>query len=165
MVCYGRDNTISNNTIQDNDWIGIIFEYAHSNHITDNYIARQECGISLQWSSDNLIENNIIEDNNRGSSQGYGGIEILYSSYQNKIYNNTFSNNSIDASFALHSEYFWPHFYYEKPNLWEGNYWDRPRLFPKLIFGYISINLPLFHHIKWINIDRHPAKMPYTIRV
>ena len=166
MVCYGRDNTISNNTIQDNDWIGIIFEYAHSNHIIDNYIARQECGISLQWSSDNLIENNIIEDNNRGSSQGYGGIEVLYSSYQNKIFNNTFRNNSIDASFALHSEYFWPHFYYEKPNLWEGNYWSRPRLFPKLISGYISTNLPLFfHHIKWINIDRHPAKKPYAIGV
>lgn len=163
MVCYGRDNTISNNTIQNNDYIGIIFEYAHSNHIIDNYIARQECGISLQWSSDNLIENNIIEDNNRGSSQGYGGIEVLYSSYENNIFNNTFRNNSIDAFFALHSEYFWPHFYNETPNLWDGNYWSRPRLLPKLISGYINTNLPIFNHIKWINIDWHPSQLPYDI--
>ena len=51
-------------------------------------------------------------------------------------------------------------------NVWDGNYWGRPRLLPKFIFSYYryvrgppdpTILIP------WFNFDMHPAKEPYDI--
>ena len=46
-------------------------------------------------------------------------------------------------------------------NTWNENYWERPRLLPKLIFGKKMSSEQLFP--RWINIDWHPAKEPYDI--
>jgi hypothetical protein len=42
-------------------------------------------------------------------------------------------------------------------NQWSRNYWNRPRLLPKLIFGKIEIGSD---RILWINIDWRPALKP-----
>jgi len=53
-------------------------------------------------------------------------------------------------------------------NIWYKNYWGRPRLFPKIIIGWIYYGrygdgLPIL----WPNIkfDVRPAKEPYDIEV
>jgi hypothetical protein len=45
-------------------------------------------------------------------------------------------------------------------NKWDGNYYDKPRNLPQLIFGTIPLGII---QIPWINIDWHPAKEPYYI--
>ena len=45
-------------------------------------------------------------------------------------------------------------------NRWSRNYWDRPRLLPKPIFG--TIEMPS-KEIQWINFDWRPALKPYVI--
>jgi len=44
--------------------------------------------------------------------------------------------------------------------VWQKNYWNRPRIIPKLIFGEIKIGSKW---LPWFNIDWHPAKEPYDI--
>ncbi len=44
-------------------------------------------------------------------------------------------------------------------NIWNENYWNRPRFLPKLIFGRIGI----YYLAPWINVDWHPAQEPYDI--
>jgi len=50
-------------------------------------------------------------------------------------------------------------------DLWDGNYWNRPRLLPKPIFGIKIIELRKNRMFPWINFDWHPAKEPYDIEV
>jgi len=73
----------------------------------------------------------------------------LVLSSHNQIVNNNFISNRFEARFLL-SDY----------NRWSGNYWNRLRILPKLIFGTIkigSISIP------WFNIDWRPALRPYDI--
>jgi hypothetical protein len=44
--------------------------------------------------------------------------------------------------------------------MWNHNYWNRPRILPKIIFGKIELK---FTSIPLINIDWRPAKEPYDI--
>jgi hypothetical protein len=52
-------------------------------------------------------------------------------------------------------------------NKWVGNYWNKPRILPKLIFG-VRENI-LFGtktiHFPWFQFDWHPAQQPYDIGV
>ena len=75
----------------------------------------------------------------------------LKGSFSNYIYQNTFVKNIRNARI------------YECSilcNKWDRNYWNRPRLMPKIIFG-----LDPFGTEKeiWIDVDWHPAKQPYDI--
>ena len=45
-------------------------------------------------------------------------------------------------------------------NNWSGNYWNRPRVLPKPIFGRIGV---FFMLIPLINFDWFPAKEPNNI--
>jgi len=47
-------------------------------------------------------------------------------------------------------------------NLWDHNYWNRPRLLPKLILGIkiIDEKKKIFAEFDW-----HPAKEPYDILI
>lgn len=84
-------NTVNNNTISDNEYIGsgngIHLRNSDNNEIINNYIIQnQYSGIYLHTSSYNLIDNNYLWRN----AWQYGGIYFL-----TWCYNNTISNNVV----------------------------------------------------------------------
>jgi parallel beta-helix repeat protein len=102
---------------------------------------------------DPSIRNNI--KGNTISNNGRRGI-ILYDSNTNNIAENNFINNEEDASFEIRL------FSNSFANRWSKNYWNRARIFPKIIAGrltFIEVTYPGF------NIDWHPAKEPYDIEI
>jgi hypothetical protein len=88
---------------------------------------------------------------NRFESNTDYGVNIYRYSFFNKVIKNNF------MSLFYHAEIYDSFF-----TTWEGNYWGRKRLLPKIIFGsiegiYFNIYYPYF------NIDWHPASEPYDI--
>ena len=135
-------NLIINNTVEDNSIAGIHISTfcdpnQHNNQILNNTIINNKIGINLCFNSyDNIIENNTI-------TSCTIGIQIKKSE-NNKLQNNIFKRNTIQAIFFDCNK-----------NIWNNNYWNRPRIFPKIIYGYrIVSSLPL----PWINIDKHPLR-------
>jgi len=154
MIIDLSSNTfiLRNNIFSNND-SGIYLNYeSDNNNITENTItSNNHDGIRLNGSSNNTItSNNITSNKYNGISLGlytYGDTR-LYSS-RSTIYKNNFLDNKRHAFF----EGDWR-------NMWKQNYWGRPRILPKIIFGRIIYG-PI--KIPWINIDWHPAKEPYGI--
>jgi parallel beta-helix repeat protein len=145
-------NIISGNVI-DGDGFGsgggIQLEKSHHNTIIFNNIKNNNYGrgIWLLDSRKNLIFKNNIKSNG-------AGIHMQWS-YNNEIISNNFKKNFQGSAFM---EFELQDGCYR--NKWDGNYWNRPRVFPKLIFGYIEIS---HGDIPWFNIDWRPAKEPYDI--
>ena len=163
-----RNNfTISSNIIVNNDK-GIELSYSENNNITGNIIAENNYGIAFYEVKDSVIRYNHILSNKKigvlftmatmpglqseNNSVYYNiiqkntmGIYLEYSPL-NKINCNNFYQNIVDASFVLSA---WTN--------WNQNYWNRPRFFPKPIFG-----VGLFGFINF-NFDWRPAKEPYDI--
>jgi len=83
------NNTITNNTLNDNSYYGIILYSSSSNTITNNTANNNNnYGILIYISSNyNTITNNTANNN------GYHGIYIYVSSNYNTITNNTANNN------------------------------------------------------------------------
>ena len=143
-ISNSSSNTISSNEISKNCLFGIFLSH-HSNYniIKGNKITNHISlsGIELQfYSNNNIIEGNTI-------SKNLGGIYIADSN-NNTIIKNNFFNNKPNAIFG------------DCTNIWKNNYWNRPRILPKLIFGMVKINS---RYKLQINIDWHPAKEPYDI--
>lgn len=141
IVKYSDHNDISQNIINNNNFgINLVFCNGYNN-ITDNTITMNtKSGIDLNGTNNTTIAYNSISDNGQGIH--------LMSSQNNTIVRNTFQRNARHALFE------------NCTNTWDDNYWGRPRILPKLIFG-IKIRpnawiLPLF------DIDWHPASTPYT---
>jgi parallel beta-helix repeat protein len=159
------DNIVCRNNITNNTGEGIIIEYdSDNNTISGNKIYNNKDGICVSSSSgNNNITLNVISNNN------YGVWMVLYSngniissngiiknkcglylsgSFTNQVILNTLEQNSLNAFFVNCDDI-----------SWDRNYWDRPRLLPKPIFGIMK---------KWIwipqvSFDCHPAKEPYDI--
>jgi len=95
-------------------------------------------------SSRNIIEKNFISHCRFGV--------FLSRAWDTMISMNTFMNNIVHARFF--SDNILP------SNHWDQNYWGRPRVLPKPIFGVKSIyNIyPGFFEFDW-----HPAQEPYDI--
>ena len=138
---YGNATlTIDNNDILNND-DGINLLSSSGNNITDNTISSNKWhGIWLN-SNINTITGNTISNNDYGI--------YLNFSFFNLILKNNFLDNELDA-FFINSFI----------NHWKQNYWNKPHLLPKPIFGKIVI---LYREITWIQFDWHPAKEPYDI--
>ena len=147
-------NIISNNYFFDNTNAIYIYDYSHSNSIISNHIDNpvdhlfrqyDVTGIYLNgggsYISDTCIEKNLITHCKIGI--------IVDTSYYSNICMNTFIENIVHARFSQ-----------TDTSYWNGNYWGRPRILPKLIFGVSDIDkiLPRF-----IEFDWHPAKEPYLI--
>jgi len=149
FVCISADGvTISGFTIR-NESFGINIR-SNSNTITSNTITSNSWyGIDLHYSSGNTITGNTISLNNK-----YG--IRLFNSVGNTILKNNFIGNKRAAFFYNNVEIKW------ERNTWKQNYWNRPRVLPKLIFGEIEvIEESIF--MPWFNIDWHPAQEPYDI--
>jgi parallel beta-helix repeat protein len=136
-------NTLQDNSISNNGVLGIYLSDSNNNTIIKNGITlNYEEGLYFLKSNHNVILENTISENEEG-------IKLDDSS------NNTFQNNNClrNTRHVL---------FVNCNNIWNQNYWDRPRILPKLIFGKISIG-PI--EIPWFNIDWDPAFIPYNIGV
>jgi len=164
-------NNISYNNVISNQHWGIRLTYSSNyNNIMGNKILNHQDGIHIYYSNNNIImENNIsnnengiylddskfntITGNNINSNKVYG-LNLKDSSI-NIILKNNFQGNERVAFF---SDSFL--------NRWKRNYWNRPRIMPKLVLGTISIHLPWpFQDIvvRWVNFDWRPALKPYNV--
>ena len=85
-------------------------------------------------------------------SKNLFGVRVEFSS-ENIIKNNNFIKNILFEAYHLGCKFF-------SNNIWNGNYWNRPRVFPKLIFGRTGL---FFMLIPWINVDWNPAQEPHDI--
>ena len=145
---------IKYNNISNNNLNGIYLMRSNEILIIQNIIHNKYAGIFLWNSNSNTIMGNTISNHSR-----YGGIGLFLEcdSSSNTILKNNFIGNGQDAFFItrLKNILF-------KRNRWEYNYWNRPQILPKLIFGKIGIG-PI--ESPWINIDWFPAKEPYDIEV
>jgi len=94
-VDYSNNNTISNNVIKENDFIGIyVFWYSENNTISSNHVSSNEVGIEVGAdSSGNVISNNIITNN------FWEGILLHGACNYNKICNNSISFNGYGVKF------------------------------------------------------------------
>ncbi|EMR75541.1 nitrous oxidase accessory protein [Thermoplasmatales archaeon SCGC AB-540-F20] len=136
--CNISGNIFSNN----NDAIELDLHYSN-NIFSGNIFSDNGCGISLSSeNADNIISGNNFTNNDIGV--------ILAGFRSNKIFNNNFINNRRSATFYLLSLF----------NKWDGNYWDKPRVFPYPIIGCLGLFIP-----SWVNFDWHPASEPYDIGV
>ena len=154
------NNYISQNLIEKYFFKGIELWDSHYNEIIENVITDLTRGlrgsataIDVEDSSNNIIKRNEISKNNIG---------IILSENQNitsnnKIIQNNFLRNlRYDACFN-ENEYLEE----DHRNTFDENYWDRPRLLPKPIFG--SINLASIIPFYWVQFDWHPAQEPYDV--
>ncbi|MCK5260760.1 MAG: right-handed parallel beta-helix repeat-containing protein [Thermoplasmatales archaeon] len=137
--------TIENNQIEKNGYGGafdagiLLSDCLRSVIIEGNNIINNDGdGIYLLRTSGIVINQNEISQNQRCGL-------FLDASSQNLIHHNNFINNKINA-FFLNSNY----------NKWNDNYWNRPRLLPKPIFGALII-------FPWVQFDWHPSQEPYDI--
>ena len=107
----------------------------------------------------------MIQRNTISSNKKYGiflGFEInfLTNSEYNTVYKNNFIKNKIGAFINKYIGEI-----KTDTNKWDNNYWDRPRVAPKLILGSFitfigKLLLPL---IPIVDFDLHPTQEPYDI--
>jgi parallel beta-helix repeat protein len=158
---YSKNNIVMNNTI-DNSGRGILLTglrgvtiQCRNNIISGNIISNSDrdkgwgTGIHIRnFARNNIISGNILMNNEIGV--------FISVSNSNKILNNNFINNTVNAELCLFCFY----------NKWRSNYWDdwiglEYRIFrfiPYPILGTLGIN-----KIQWVNFDWRPAKEPYDI--
>jgi parallel beta-helix repeat protein len=167
-----NNNEISKNRIVSNINEGFIQFDSHNNKITENFIAKNEYGIFIsRYCKNNTISGNIITCNEYGICfhESYGnntiknnavrmnmyGISMEYS-YLNNIINNNFGRNAFNAHFETFTQD------ENSTNYWNGNYWNRPRILPKLIWGTEWTGWG-FNSIINLEIDRNPSLLPNKI--
>jgi parallel beta-helix repeat protein len=173
VMFYSEKIYIYCNNITNNNQCGIYLEGSSNNYISSNFINNQPFnGVGLYNSSNNVtIFNNTILNN------GYSGIRIIDCS-DNFVNKNFISKNLVGVrvefssdNTIIHNNFikniFWEAYhlgnkFFLHKNIWIGNYWNRPRLLPKPIFGRTGLFLNL---IPWINIDWNPAEEPLDIGV
>jgi len=168
-------NRIENNTIA-HSVAGIDDEYGSENTIIDNvFINCLIISIYFSYCINNRISHNTIIKNevNLPSNIGYYSV-WMSNSNKNLISENTFDNTIINAHNMMIIDCFnntivrnnflniYPYVYFAESfhNVWNGNYWGRARLLPKMILGHKGMydRFPTA-----LNFDWHPAQKPYSI--
>jgi parallel beta-helix repeat protein len=145
--CTG--NRIYKNKLKNAEWGMKITSFnqnmpSYDNYVYDNDFIGNNNGIVITNSLDNPMYytyNNTISNNSFYKNRI--GLYIK-SSESNIIKNNIFNGNLISALFKGCKKNYWCH-----------NYWNRPRILPKIIFGTRKIGLI---SIPWINMDWNPIK-------
>jgi parallel beta-helix repeat protein len=142
-VTYSYHCNITSNILDDNYFYGIVIDKSPYTYISKNKVTNTSWfGIDIHYTSDTVIcELNHIE------KTGYTGI-FLSRSQSNIIRNNNFIKNKHHA------------FYMNCSNNWSGNYWNRPRILPMIIFGRKD---PFARFKNMIDFDWHPVQEPYDI--
>jgi parallel beta-helix repeat protein len=135
------NNTLSNNKITDNEIAACLY-YANNNAVIFNDLSNNHLAMCTNNATLNNISRNIISNNDIG-------LYPYYSSGNTITYNNFIDNKKRNVNFRGNCK-----------NKWEGNYWNRRRFLPKLIFGRTG-RLGL---IPQINFDLKPAREPNNIK-
>ncbi len=160
----GENNTINGNIISQTQY-GIMLMFAVANNLSNNFISENEYGIFIIASYINVIYRNNISKNEKL------GVFIFCSS-SDKILQNNFIKNGQNAYFnqpILTRIQIFKNFisFPIRRSIWNGNFWDRPRLMPCMVSGLISlIRGPIMeapYHFNIFQFDWHPAKEPYDI--
>ena len=138
LAYSSNNNMVNENIINNNMDVGIICFNAYNNTATRNIISdNQEYGIYAEYlSNNNTFSENSITNNRNGT--------YFHNSSDNIINYNNFIKNKRNANFK------------DCRNIWNNNYWNRPRFLPKLIFGKIDSKLR-------IEVDWHPRLLPNNI--
>jgi parallel beta-helix repeat protein len=141
IYLFGDYNTISANTITNNNNGIYVSRHGYNTITSNNIIGNNWSGIYLNCSRNNTISGNSISKNTQGI--------YFVSSTNNTVLKNNFLRNKRHALFE------------NCTNSWNLNYWGRPRILPKLIFGIRNRQneLPLSS----LDIDWHPALKPYHL--
>lgn len=156
-VIVSKRNDISGNTIESNKDHGILLYQSNENSISENTICQNNDGIIIENSNSNTLVENIINGNNDyglnfvDSNSNMVSTNTISNNFRGVFYSNSSENTVLQNNFVKNEQN--AYFDYCK-NKWNGNYWDRPRLFPKLIFGRIKIGLI---ELNWFNVDWRPA--------
>jgi parallel beta-helix repeat protein len=164
--------TIKNLEISNIGFAIQIFESTNC-FILDNELSRNSIGMLLINSTVNKIIGNIFLNN-------WIGFLLIFAEYNN-ISGNHFENdifnvgveNSNNNLFSKNNFIFNLTYLYirksifsiDSDNKWIGNYWNKARLLPVLIWGIKIIRLFIYRNIPSLDIDWHPAKGPYDIGV
>jgi parallel beta-helix repeat protein len=157
-IASSYHNTITGNTITSND-DGIFFHLSHYNTIINSLISDNKRGIYLGGSKSNRIEGNTISDNRYCILLRF---LTIWHGHQPSSNNTIMKNNFLGYRQHTLCGGGWS-------NKWNENYWNRPRMFPKLIFGVVLLgfygvgSIPII--LPWFNIDWHPAKEPHDIEM
>jgi parallel beta-helix repeat protein len=137
LCYYCTQDTISNNTITHHSNIGIIISKCEHETFNYNHLENNKYGLLTTLSDNHLFFKNTFKKNILGT--------FFYLSDNNTIIHNNYHRNLLNA------------FFQDCHNTWGHNYWNRPRLLPKPIFGIIHI--PEFQN-SHVNIDWRPALLP-----
>ncbi len=89
---YSNNNTLINNTAENNNYCGFFVKYSSNNTFTNNSVNNNNRGISLDES-----HNNTLTDNNVNDNDGFG-IKLI-GSYDNTLINNTANGHN---SYGVH---------------------------------------------------------------
>ena len=177
VVDQSNDIIVNRNLISDNDDWGIISDSNIS--IFNNIVSNNHIGIDVRSNfefrnPESIIFNNIIINNmfgiyidsinnlivlNNISSNNNG---VYLSSRNNWILKNNFFKNNLDA---YHIDYGLCRL--SDFNKWDSNYWEKPRIFPKIVIGNIVLLLgpDIYKGFTCINFDWNPAQEPYYIPI
>ncbi|MFA5101786.1 MAG: NosD domain-containing protein [Candidatus Thermoplasmatota archaeon] len=177
---FGKNNTVFGNIISFTNYPASYYGITSCgdfNNISYNTISGAGAAIYILRSLKTMIyHNNIIEN------PGYG-VLLVESSGGDMILQNNFMKNGKNAyisfklTVALNTKYYnaWGQEHPIILSVWDGNYWDEPRLEPYPIDGFFCIHGILFT-LLWIllginyynfknfqRFDMHPAQEPYDI--
>ncbi len=158
LLSRSNNNTIQKNHLNNNK-VGIeLLYYSCDNTISENVISYNiYIGFKLYYYSErNTINGNYIIGNDRG---GY-----LFGVSHNFITHNNFRNNDNDLILEI-VQYL--KFSFKKFPIIDGNYWDKNRIFLRIIWGdftFIFVDAPFggYFTIRLPFIDWNPAKEPYN---
>ena len=140
LNCFILDNVFSNTFLG-----GIFLRNSNNNTISGNAILDNALGAWLASSRYNTISENSFENN--------GAIIFIINSSCNNISCNNFKYQFYFGIFNIFS--------LDSYNKWNGNFWNRPRLLPVLIWGFKTT--PLLRLRRSLDIDWRPAREPYDI--
>jgi parallel beta-helix repeat protein len=165
---------IENVSLRTNKYIGVFICYSHYINITNCFASEDGYGMCALHSSHLIYQNNLfrkniyvglyignstdvsVEHNAFEENGGYfhphlGAVHII-SSNSIEVQQNNFIGNIKGAAYFDSCK--------RKAILWNGNYWDQPRMFPKMIPGISLYLLLVFYRF---DFDWHPAQEPYDI--
>lgn len=137
--------TFYDNTIGWNRWYGLWLKDTSYCVVNHNDISTNiDVGLFLESSYDTIVTNNTLWDNDNGI--------YLKDSAGNLIQNNNLRNYKVNGCFVAHT-------LVHRRNIWRMNYWERARLLPYPILGYIKLEKVT---LSWMNIDWAPLHSPPT---
>jgi parallel beta-helix repeat protein len=172
-------NMIMNNFFINNS-MGIFGVSGWNNTVEGNRITQCYFGITIGGSVNAITSLNQIDEN-------YIGMTVL-GSYNTEVYHNNFTANELgiltfltSADHILQNNFIgnnWSAMSHQRllanirhlkielglpvqRNIWQGNYWDEPRVLPYMIPGVIMT--VFFKAHAGFQFDWHPAQTPYEI--